>query len=102
MVISKCLNAGVGDATPLEGDEKLPNMTSLQLLKIQEPSHEQDSLDVQSDHPTYLRNCEAELEEVSGHESVQQSKVLFKTNDTVQYHYSRIIIQPGQPPTHCC
>ena len=29
---SKCLNAGVGDATPVEGDEKLPNMTSLQLL----------------------------------------------------------------------
>ena len=40
--LSKCLNADVGDATPLEGDEKLPNMTSLQLLKIQEPSHEQD------------------------------------------------------------
>ena len=41
--LSKCLNADVGDATPLEGDEKLPNMTSLQLLKIQEPSHEQDA-----------------------------------------------------------
>ena len=38
---SKCLNAGVDDATPLEGDEKLPKMTSLQLLEIQEPSHEQ-------------------------------------------------------------
>ena len=41
--LSKCLNADVGDATPLEGDEKLPNMTSLQLLKTQEPSHEQDA-----------------------------------------------------------
>ena len=41
--LSKCLNADVGDATQLEGDEKLPNMTSLQLLKAQEPSHEQDA-----------------------------------------------------------
>ena len=54
--LSKCLNAGVGDATPLEGDEKLPIMTSLQLLKKQEPSHEQDARR-QSDHPTCLRNC---------------------------------------------
>ena len=29
--------------TPLEGDEKLPKMTSLQLLNIKEPSHEQDA-----------------------------------------------------------
>ena len=39
--LSKCPNADVGDATPLEGDEKLPEKTSLQLLKIQEPSDEQ-------------------------------------------------------------
>ena len=38
--LSKCLNADFGDATLLERDEKLPNVTSLQLLKIQEPSHE--------------------------------------------------------------
>ena len=31
---SKCLNADVVDATPLEGDEKLPEKTSLQLLNI--------------------------------------------------------------------
>ena len=43
--LSKWLNADVGDATPLEGDEKLPNVMNLQLLKIQEPSHEQDARD---------------------------------------------------------
>ena len=31
--LSKCLNVDVGDSTPLESDEKSPNMTSLQLLK---------------------------------------------------------------------
>ena len=41
--LSKCLNADVGDATLLEGDEKLPNVMSLQLLNVQEPSHEQDA-----------------------------------------------------------
>ena len=41
--VSKCLNADVGDATPLEGNEKLPNVMSLQLLSIQEPSYEQDA-----------------------------------------------------------
>ena len=42
-VLSKCLNADLVDATPSEGDEKLTNMMSLQLLKTQEPSNEQDA-----------------------------------------------------------
>ena len=76
---SKCLNAGVGDATPLEGDEKLPNMTSLQLLKIQESSHEQDARNclfshVQSEQATLLSICEAELKEVSNREWSNKSE----------------------------
>ena len=37
------MNADVGDATPLESDEKLPNVMGLQLLNVQEPSLEQDA-----------------------------------------------------------
>jgi hypothetical protein len=34
----------VGDATPLAGDEKLPQVMGLQSLNVQEPSLEQDAL----------------------------------------------------------
>ena len=37
-------NADVGDATPLERDEKLPDVMGLQLLNVQEPSLEQDAV----------------------------------------------------------
>ena len=37
------MSADVGDATPLEGDEKLPNVVGLQLLIVQEPSLERDA-----------------------------------------------------------
>ena len=37
------MNADVGDVTPLEGDEKLPNVMGLQLLIVQEPSLERDA-----------------------------------------------------------
>ena len=36
-------NEDVGDATPLEGDEKLPSVMGLQLLIVQEPSLERDA-----------------------------------------------------------
>ena len=41
-----------------------------------------ESVDVKVINQIYLRVCEAELEEVSGHELEQQNKVLFKTNDS--------------------
>ena len=37
------MKADVGHATPLEGDEKLPNVMGLQLLLVQEPSLERDA-----------------------------------------------------------
>ena len=38
------MNADVVDATPLEGDEKLPDVMGLQLLNVQEPSLAQDAV----------------------------------------------------------
>ena len=38
------MNADVGDATPLEDDEKLPKMMGLKLLCVQEPSLEQEAV----------------------------------------------------------
>ena len=35
--------ADIGDATPLEGDVKLPKRMGLQLLHVQEPSLKQDA-----------------------------------------------------------
>ena len=37
------MNADVGDSTPLEGDEKLPNVIGLQQLNVQEQSPKQDA-----------------------------------------------------------
>ena len=37
------MNADVGDAAPLEGDEKLLDVMGLQLLNVQEPSLERDA-----------------------------------------------------------
>ena len=34
------MNPDVGDATPVEGDEKLPKVTGLKLLNVQEASLE--------------------------------------------------------------
>ena len=38
------LDADVGDATPWEGDEKLPKVIGLKLLNVQEASLEQDNI----------------------------------------------------------
>ena len=37
------MNQDVGDATRVEGDEKLPKVTGLKLLNVQEASLEQDN-----------------------------------------------------------
>ena len=36
--LSKSLDSDVGDATPFEGDEKLPDVMGLQLINVQVPS----------------------------------------------------------------
>ena len=38
------MNADVGDATPLESDEKLPKVMGLKLLNVQEASLQQDNI----------------------------------------------------------
>ena len=38
------MNADVDDATPLEGDEKLPKVMGLKLLNVRKASLEQDEL----------------------------------------------------------
>ena len=38
------MNPGVGDATPVEGDEKLPKVIGLKLLNVQEATLEQDNI----------------------------------------------------------